>query len=256
MVLEVDILSMPHINEILSKFGLSDKEILVYRALLALGPSPVRKVATEAKVNRGTTYDILKTLREQGLVGYYHKEKHQYFVAEDPNKLYDALRFKIDNLKHLQNDLNEIVPQLRSMRTVEEERPVVTYYDGANGMRTILQDVLDRVGAFSHKEYYVYSSASIRRYMYAGFPEYTEERIAKNIKVKVIALGSGGENTELAERKWLSRDNTAPTYTIVYADRVAMISTDKHGLPMGLIVVDKALYETQKVIFEKLWENL
>jgi sugar-specific transcriptional regulator TrmB len=248
---------MSLINEVLSKFGLGDKEISVYRALLTLGPSPVRKVAVEAGVNRGTTYDILKNLKEQGLVSYYHKEKHQYFVAEDPNKLYESLRLKIDGFKNLQTELNAIVPQLRSMRTVEEEKPVVTYYDGAQGIRTILQDVLAKVVAAETKEYYVYSSASISRYMYAGFPEYTDERLAKNIYVKVISLGGGGEsNIKLAERKWLSRDNGAPTYTIIYAGRVAMISTDKKGLPMGLIVADQGLYDTQKIIFENLWSKI
>ncbi len=247
---------MTKINEILAKFGLGDKEIAVYKALLTLGPSPVRKIGTAADVNRGTTYDILKSLKESGLVSYYHKEKHQYFVAEDPIKLFELLRRKGEVLRELKDELQEVVPQLRSMRTVVEEKPVVTYYDGAQGIRTILQDVLDRVNEEKDKEYYVYSSASIKNYLYAGFPEFNEERINRNIYVKVISLGSGGEMAGLDERKWLTRDSGTPTYTIIYAGRVAMISTGKEGLPIGLIIIDQGLYETQKIIFKDLWKKL
>ncbi len=52
----------------LSELGLSAKETQVYLTLLRRGPSSVRHVAEAAQVNRGTTYDILKSLQEQGLV--------------------------------------------------------------------------------------------------------------------------------------------------------------------------------------------
>jgi len=248
---------MKKITLILEKFGLSDKEIAVYLALLRLGPSPVRQIASEAKINRGTTYDILKSLKDQGLVSYYHKATHQYFVAEDPNKLYEVLKNKINNFKQLHEELSEIVPQLRSMSTNVEEKPVVTYYDGLQGVRTILQDVLDKVSESNDLSYEVYSSASIRQYLYASFPEFSEERVKRNIKVKVMALGAGGELIGLDERKWLSKDsNGAPTYTIIYAGRVAMISTNPKSIPMGLIIVDIGLHQAQKIIFDKLWEKL
>lgn len=250
---------MDKIKRTLEKFGLSDKEVSVYLSLLKLGPSPVRHIANEAGVNRGTTYDILKSLQDLGLVAYYHKEKHQYFVAEDPNKLYDAVKQKIDRFKDLREELNIIVPQLRSMHLDViglEERPVVTYFDGTQGVRNVLQDVLDRVSTANPKEYFAYSSAAIRNYVYASYPDFTEERMKRNIFVKVIALGAGGGTVGLDARKWLSREQAAPTYTLIYAGRVAMLSTDKHGMPIGLIIADQGLFETQRAIFERLWQSL
>ena len=75
------------LEKILQKLGLNDKEIKIYLTILKLGPSPVRAIAQTADINRGTTYDILKHLRDLGLVSYYHKDKHQYFIAEDPQKI-------------------------------------------------------------------------------------------------------------------------------------------------------------------------
>lgn len=247
---------MERIRDALSQFGLKPKEVAVYLGLLKLGPSPVRHVAKEAGVNRGTTYDILKSLQEQGLVSYYHKEKHQYFVAEDPNKLFDVINFRVDGLKRLREELNGVVPQLRSMSTVVEERPVVTYYDGLSGVRTILQDVLDRTLTASPRKYLAYSSASIKQYLYAAFPDFTPERIRREIAVQVISIGAGGETVGLDERKWLPGKTQAPTYTFIYPGRVAMVSTDHRHIPMGLIVADQGLYETQRLIFDQLWQKL
>ena len=247
---------MSKIHEALTKFGLSEKEIKVYLALLRLGPSPVRRIALEAKVNRGTTYDILKSLQEMGLAAYYHKETRQYFVAEDPRKLFDALRAKQEHYEIVKREINQIMPQLRSLSSALGQRPVVTYYDGAQGVRSILQDVLEKVAATEEKEYYVYSSSTIKRYLYAAFPDYTDERIRRDIKVKAISIGPGGQERGLDQRKWLSQKEAAPTYSLVYAGSLAMISTNKNGMPIGFIVEDNDLYQTQKLIFENLWNKI
>ena len=72
---------------ILKKIGFSDKTAIIYLTLLQLGPSSVRALAAKAQLNRGTTYDALKWLQEQGVVNYFHKDTRQYFVAEAPEKL-------------------------------------------------------------------------------------------------------------------------------------------------------------------------
>jgi len=247
---------MSKIHEALTKFGLSEKEIKVYLALLKLGPSPVRKVALESKVNRGTTYDILKNLQDIGLTSYYHKETRQYFVAEDPRKLFDALKSKQEHFESVKRELNQIMPELRSLSDTLGKRPTVTYFDGVQGVRSILQDVLDKVAQAEPREYYVYSSSTIKRFLYAAYPDYTEERIRHGISVRAISIGPGGEERGLDKRKWLSKKEAAPTYTLVYARSLAMISINEHGMPFGFIVEDNDLYETQKLIFDNLWSLL
>ena len=246
---------MFRVKEALTKYGLADKEVAVYLALLRLGPRPVRKIGTEAELNRGTTYDILKSLQDQGLVSYYQQEKHQYFVAEDPRALLEALEEKRRTIETLRVELKELVPQLRSMSAAVEDKPVVKYYEGVQGVRQILQDVLESTATIS-KEYYVYSSANVRQYLYEAYPNYTIDRIARKLSVKVIALGAGGSEVELAERRWLTKDTGAPTYTLLYACKVAMVSPNPRHRVHGVVIEDAALFETQKVIFEKLWEKL
>ena len=86
---------------IFKKLGLSEKETIVYLSLLEHGAVSVRNLAKAADLNRGTTYDILKQLMKQGLVVYHHKEKHQYFFAEDPTKLERHLDGRLEELSRL-----------------------------------------------------------------------------------------------------------------------------------------------------------
>ena len=91
------------IQVILKNFGLSEKEIAVYLALIELGPSSVRDLAAKSKVNRGTTYDILKSLINLGIVSYYNKESKQYFISEPPEKLLEAIDRKKEDLENENN---------------------------------------------------------------------------------------------------------------------------------------------------------
>jgi sugar-specific transcriptional regulator TrmB len=69
------------LKPLLAQFGLSDKEVTTYLALVELGPSPVRSIAAHTKINRGSTYDALKALKEQGLVTFHDTESHQRFAG-------------------------------------------------------------------------------------------------------------------------------------------------------------------------------
>ncbi len=246
---------MPIVS-ILKHLGLSEKEIQTYLSVLKLGPSPVRKISEETKINRGTTYDILKSLIGLGLLSYYHKDKHQYFTAEDPEKLKDLLKDKQNTLSKLDNEINRIIPELKSIYNKAGEKPVVKYYEGLIGIKVILQDLLKEVTEADEKEYYVYSSANIRQYLYEALPDFTKQRIKKKIKVKVIALGSGGELHGLDQRKWLSKKEGSPTYILIYKNKTALISVDYFQNPLGVIIEDEGITQTQKVIFSSLWSSL
>src|SRR3989344_6427106 len=243
-------------NLLLQKLGLNDKEITIYLFLLKLGPVSVRKLAEQTGVNRGTAYDILKGLRDLGLVSYYHKATKQYFAAEDPKKLIEATENKINELSIVREKINEIIPELKSLHDQAGAKPVVKYYDGNQGIKTILQDVLEATYNLKIKTYYVFSASSIRPYLYQAYPQFTNQRIKKAIEVRVLAIGQGGEEAKLSERKWLTKQEGSPTYILIYADKVAMISVNRNGEPLGLIIEDEALYQTQKQLFQFIWQTL
>ncbi len=251
-------IKMDKIRESLKNLGFSDKEITIYLALLSLGPAPIRKIGEKADINRGTVHEALKKIQKEGLVAYYHKEKHQYFVAEDPVALNNLLRKKKNDLEKVSEELIETVPQLRSLYSSSEDRPVVKYYEGPKGVRAILNDVLISCEALVKKEYVTYSSSTIRPKLYEKevFPDYTEERIKRKIHVQTISIGEGGKEAGLDERRWLTKETSAPTYTLIYADKVAFVSVDRKNNLHGVIIEDKHIFETQRLIFDFLWPQL
>lgn len=240
----------------LEKLGLSDKEIKVYLSVLSLGGSSVRKIADSSGINRGTTYDILKHLMELDLVRYYQEDKKQYFIAEDPEKLTKALEKKKTELDDVKSEIEDIIPQLKSLYDNAEHKPVVKYYEGNGAVKIILEDVLHSFDKNSQKEYYVYSSSAIKKYLYEVYPEFSEERIKEGINVKVISIGPGGEIRGLDSRKWMSKKDSAPTYTLIYNGKVAMISVDKNNKPLGIVIEDDNIYQTQKMFFEFIWNKI
>lgn len=245
------------IRAYLKDFGLSEKEIEIYLSLLKGGAQPVRKIAADTGINRGTTYDILKSLIAQGLVSYHHKKTHQYFVAEDPEKLSEAISQKEKQLSVLRGKLTSFIPELKSLYHKAGGKPVARFYEGVKGVRTVLADVLDTCEAVK-EGYCAYSSADVRPYLHAAYPRFTEERIQRGVEVKVIAIGEGGQLKGLDARRWLTKEAkvSAPTYTLIYGGKAAVISVSDAKEPYGMIIEDAGIAATQRFIFEWVWEQL
>jgi sugar-specific transcriptional regulator TrmB len=244
------------IQTILKNFGLNDKEVSVYLSLVELGPSPVRTVAQQSKVNRGTTYDILKALQKQGLVTFYDTKTHQYFTAEPPEKLVLALENRQKEIGEVKKQIENSLPQLKLMFEKQGGKPVVKLYEGKKGVRFILEDVLATTKTTSEKLYYVYSSADVKNELYKGYPDFNKDRLKQRVSNRVIAFGKGGELVGLDERKWMNAEHGTPTYIIIYNGKVAMVSLSNSGDPVGVIIEDAGLYQTQKMIFEFNWGKL
>lgn len=246
------------IKHYLKKLGFSDKEMAVYAALLTLGPSPVRSVAGEAGVNRGTAYDVLKNLIKQGLVSHYQTKTHQHFIAEPLEKLVDFMEEKEHLLRELKQQAKSDMPALKSLYEKKGGRPLVKLYEGKRGIKTILEDVLVSLEKSRIKVYFVYSASNVRKNVHDAMPDFSQVRIKKGIRVKTIALGSGGQLFGLDERKWmqLPEKDLKPVYEIIYAGKVAHISLDNTANPVGVVIEDREIFETQKMIFEFNWEKL
>lgn len=240
----------------LQELGLSDKERRVYLALLRRGPSSVRQLAESSEVNRGSTYDILKSLQEQGIVSYFDKNKKTLFVAESPETLKELLENKKRHVQTLEQQLTDVLPQLSSIAARSASaKPVARYYHGSKAIRSILLEVLQDVGALEEKEYYVYSSSAIAHHLYDAIPDFTKRRVKANISVRVIAFGSvSNGHDKLAIRKTLNKEQSAPTYTIIFGRKTAFISLDEKDQPHGVILEDLNLANTQRMLFESTWE--
>lgn len=244
---------------ILKKLGLSDKEALVYLALLQHGAVSVRNLAKATNLNRGTTYDILKRLQEVGLASFYHKNTKQHFIAEDPEKILRLLANQEEELKKAEEKIKEMMPELKSLQEKGGDKPVTKFYEGKAGVKFILDDILASLDEQKQNEYYVYSAVGVREDVYGAYPDFNKKRIKHKIKVNTISLSSGGGTYGLDERKWLKTEKSSEsnmTYILIYAGKCAFISRDSRNNPVGVIIENKMIYETQRTLFLQMWKLL
>lgn len=239
---------------VLKQLGFSDKAAKVYLSLLRLGPSSVRKLADHTNLNRGTSYDALKWLQEQGVVNYYKKDSKQHFVAENPVRLQEILTKRRKEINRVDDALDRVVPELQALFHRGGERPVARYYTRKE-LPKILKDVLDTCESSEEKMYRIYSAQGVREYIYEDFPNFSDVRVEKGIDVRVIALGKGGELRGRDERKWLGKQSETPTYILIYPGKTAYISLDAKGEPVGVVIENDGVYETQALIFDQLWQT-
>lgn len=244
-------------ESVLMELGLTPKEARIYLALLKEGPSSVRQLASATGINRGTVFDILKALQSSGLVRFYNEKTRQYFVAAPPEKLRELGEERAEQVERANKSLSELVPELESLYDNGDKHPAARLYEGLEGVRTILEDVLETMASWQGpKEYFAYSSSAVRDAgLYAAFPDYTQQRIQAGIHVKTISLGPGGTTSGLDERKWIDAIEGAPTYVLMYGGKVANIFLGKKEL-MGVIMENRGIYETQRLLFLELWHKL
>lgn len=236
---------------VLRTLDLTDREITVYHTLLGMGPSSIRDLAAKAAINRGSTYETLKSLARKGIVNYLPKGKRRIFQAEDPSRLLALAEEKQQALEHTLLDLKStIIPGLRHLKP-ELATSNVRFYEGDEGVEYVLKDILSS----AEETYCVISTQALREHLYRPFPNFTRQRVARGISVRVIAIGDGGEEAELSERKWMKGEGDA-SYIAIYASKVAMISLTRSNYPVAVVIDSDAIAGTHQMMFDTLWSVL
>lgn len=244
-------------KECLHQLGLNDRQISIYQALLRLGPASIREVAAESGINRGSTYETLKQLATKGVVSYFPKGRRRVFQAEDPERLLSLGESKQQALSLAMEQLRkDVIPALK--QTQSEFSPGnVRFYEGDDGVEMALRDILDSTAKSPEKGYAVISTKTLREHLYRPFPNFTKQRVSRGIKVRVLAVGEGGDEAELAERKWLPAGaSTDASYIAIYPPKVAMITLTNNIHPVVVIIDSQAIASTQQILFDTLWELL
>ena len=244
-------------HKIFELLGLSDRDISIYKALLALGPSAIRTVSERAGVNRGSTYECLKSLQQRGIVAYQPKGKRRYFSAREPEVLLQLAEERREQLEQTIDRLKtSVIPELHHLKP-DFNTANVEFYEGDAGIELVLRDILNRVGDQDDPVYSVFSSKPIRPLLYRPFPNFTAQRVARKIRVRVIAIGEGGESAEYSERKWIRTDGPVDAaYIAIYPPRCAIISLASDNYPTAVVIDSREVATAQAIIFNTLWKLL
>ncbi len=241
------------IIEALRKFGLAEKEAKVYLSLLGLGEALASEIAAKTNIPRQLIYDLFERLIELGLVSFVIKDNKKYFKAAPPEQLTSILKEK-------ENTIQEVMPELKKIQAFEEhKKPKIEVYEGIEGMKTILNDVLRT----ESKELIVYGSSKSSFEVIPIFMEnWHSRRIKQKLKVRIIY----NETEETKQRvkefkhtlkfmkvKYLPVEVLTPTATLIYGNKIALTVWLKNE-PYATLIESKELKEVYKVYFEAIWK--
>ena len=241
------------IIEALKEFGLAEKEAKVYLCVLGLGEALASEISSKTNIPRQLIYDLIKRLMEYGLVSSVIKDNKKYFSAAPPEQFFQILREK-------ENKIEDIMSELKKIQSNKEhKKPKIEVYEGVEGMKTILNDILRT----EKKELIVYGSSKSSFDIMPLFMEnWHLRRIKQKLKVRIIY--SQTEDTErrvrefkqtlkLMDVRYLPTEASTPTSNLIYGDKIAMIVLLKDE-PYATLIDSKELKENYKDYFEKIWK--
>lgn len=245
----------------LKKLGLKDKEASVYVACLELGPASVQQVSRKAKVVRATTYVVLDSLAERGLVTQYKEGKKTLFSAEPPRQLLRLLEKREEEISQYKHELEQLLPELQMIVKSGDDRPHIRYFDGKEGLHSMRQEIV----RYSEPGEEILNFTPLD-HLSAIFAEredsFYKQRTAKRIRSKTIFTTKSVKQKEKMfaeidkanQRRFIEPEKfPSPSGMTIYRDRIAIGSfTGKIG---GVVIESPTMAAMMRNLFELAWHS-
>jgi sugar-specific transcriptional regulator TrmB len=235
---------MLNIDSILRSLGFAESEQKTYLAALENGSSTVLELSKLTHLSRQATYTAIETLTKLGLMSSMVTGKKRYYSAGPPERLLDyAKRRETEVAEHVAS-LERALPEL-ALR-IGGERPVVKVYEGAEGIRT----VVDEMQRSKVRESFEISDLDA---MYAILkPEELEPMRTKikKVGIHVHGLYAGVASPKVAdsERHALPKEfSNFKSNITIYGNKIALVTFE--GKMHSVIIESAALAQTLIILF-------
>lgn len=235
-------------SQVLKEYGLSEKEVQVYIALLPLGSINLQEIAKRIDLPRTTIYNTLNYLVAKGLVSFITNKGVRFYEAAEPIKLLEKLNEK----KEL---LSSVLPKLESLKKSIKESSSVEIFQGSKGLFTILSDVFKK-----KQQTYYFGSYSLSKKVLKHQPEHFRTiRLDRKIPAKIVIDKYDEETFHKKEYKRITkmRFNDSlkdfPCMIFIYGKKVAFYTLKKDII--GVIISNEQVADAMKLVFDMYWNN-
>ncbi len=241
-------------QRILENLGLSPKEVQVLGALLQSGSMFASLIAKNANLNRTTTYGILKSLIEKGLVSSSRKGGTIKYQSIDIALLPGYVARKRDQLQESEIQLRELIPQIKLLKEKSQLLPKIQFFEGEEGVKQAYEDTLENNKS---KELYDFTGtdAVFRKMGSEWVAYYIKKRTDLGIRCFDIAPDSDRTRSSMGEdKKYLRVTKLLPgefsfnTEIDIYDNKVAIFSFSQDN-PVAVIIEDANIAQTMKTLF-------
>lgn len=247
-------------NELMN-LGLSEEQTDIYLSLLENGAQSATQLDGSTNVKRTYVYKICDELVEKGLVSQEVKGRATRFAPLSPDYLLSEAEQRKQEAKQAKRSLERILPNLKTKFSVVDTKPVITYFEGVEGIKRAYRDTLKE----GVEIYALVQTSKVEPEIYDWVTQYyVKERVKRGINVKAIV--SSGLKTkkyvdldkrELRESRSISNQQYPFEHEVnLYGDKMALINHHKGEKLLAIIIENPIVVRTFRSWFELTWEKL
>lgn len=246
---------LPSLKSGLKPLGLGEKETRVLLVLLENGPMLASSIAKTAKLNRTTTYGILKELSEKGLASSAERKGTTRFQSIAPELLPGYIERRQKELEEGKQQIADLLPQIALLRNRGRILPKVQFFDGRKGVEQAYEDTLE-----NNPDKKLYEITGIDG-VYANLdPDFVRYYIEKRARLGIHSTyitpetplsheAKKDDGKYLREAKFIPPEFSFNTEIAIYGNKVGMFSFALEN-PVAILIEDETIAKTMKTLFD------
>lgn len=244
---KLSILELKEITDVLSQFGLNEKEQKVYLFLLANNKSTLTPISRTVELPVTTVQSVLGKMVKRGIVGTTTRRSRSVYEAYDPKMMKEILEREI-------HEISEVLPLLKKLKNSPGSKTKVKiFYE--ERMTDIFHEALD---CQEKKIYEIVSAHELQLILGEKF-HFTRRRTKKNISLKSLRVEKREikkynqviHKNELREAKFLPTEFSFDSSIMFWDNKVAIFSSKKENL--AIIMESDSISLMLRQFFDMLW---
>lgn len=238
--------------EQLTEIGLSEKEALVYRAALMLGPTAILRLSRAAGTKRATTYALVDALVAKGLMRKESEGLKQRFVAEDPENLRLVAEQTVQAA-------SQVIPELSALYKKAGTLTPIRIYEGRAGLRSVYDQIM-REARRGDPHLFIGGALGWKDVDPAWHERYLKWRSRIHVKARSLFQDSARADLHLSlsrslrqEVRTVRQDVRLDADILITSTRVAIMRLSHP--PTAIVIEDQEIVRTYGALFELLWHG-
>jgi predicted transcriptional regulator len=237
----------------LMELGFHENEASVYLASLPLGATTILKLSKHSGVKRTTVYEIVDSLERKGLMKKEIRGLKTLYSPEHPERLENTLETR-------RTLLSKILPELEGKYHLKSTESSIKYYEGLNAIKNVYDDLLKDLKP--HDFYYAVSNTTEWQGIDNDYfmKNHVEKRVDLGVTINLLFVDSMiAEQRKKTERNYNENIRMLPKDANIHVDMVItpykLVMFQLHEPLVALVLENKTMINTQKELFELLWDK-
>lgn len=245
-------------KNIFLKAGLSPTQALILEYLYTKNEDKASNIAKAIKKSRAIVYKDLDELVDIKVIEKFDKANQvSLFKIGHPSQMEKFFDNKERQIKKDRELFNNYLPDMISAYNLMSNKPGVRYYEGMEGIKKVINDTFSATETI-----YTYADIeTINKYLKDINEEYTKKRDTRNLKKKIIFSDTPytrdtlkNYHTKTTESRIIHDLTNFYTVVQIYDNKISYV-TVSDDVKIGIIIENKEIYKTNRVLFEAAWKS-